>query len=162
MMIRKCTVEDVDSLRIFVNECKPLELHTPFTYWAIFNYFSNLCFLMIEEEKIIGFISGVRSSLDKDIVYLWQIGISKDYRGKNYAFLLIDHFIKAVIGLDCNKIQVSISPENQSSYNAFTKYTKENSFSFVKIGEVKYYDQLSDKKEYELLYQIEFDGPQIL
>ncbi|KYC53386.1 MAG: Acetyltransferase (GNAT) family protein [Candidatus Methanofastidiosum methylothiophilum] len=155
MIIRKCTVEDIDSLRIFVNECKPLELHTPFTYWTLFNYFSNLCFLILDEEKVIGFISGIRSSVDKDTVYLWQIGVSKEYRGKKYASLLIDHFIKAVSDLDCNKIQVSISPENESSYNAFAKYTKENSFSFFKIGEVKYQDQLSGKDEFEILYQIE-------
>ena len=48
MIIRKCTVEDVDILRRFVDECKPLELHTPFTYWTLFNYFSNLCFLMAD------------------------------------------------------------------------------------------------------------------
>ena len=155
MIIRKCTVEDVDILRRFVDECKPLELHTPFTYWILFNYFSNLCFLMVEEGKIIGFISGVRSSLDKEVAYLWQIGVSKSHRGKNYASLLIDQFIKSVIDLDCNKIQVSISPENQSSYNTFVKYAKENSYSFVKIGEVKYHDQLSDKKEFEIVYQIE-------
>lgn len=155
MIIRKCMVEDVDILRRFVAECKPLELHTPFTYWTLFNYFSNLCFLMVDEEKVIGFISGVRSSLDNEIVYLWQIGVSKDHRGKNCASLLLDHFIKAVIDLDCSKIQVSISPENQSSYNAFVRYAKENSYSFEKIGEVKYYDQLSDKNEFEILYQIE-------
>ena len=78
MIIRNCTVEDVDRVRRFVDACKPLELHTSFTYWAIFNYFSNLCFLMIEDEKLIGFISGIRSSLDKDAVYLWQIGVSKE------------------------------------------------------------------------------------
>lgn len=155
MIIRKCTVKDVDSVRRFVDKCKPLELHTPFTYWTLFNYFSNLCFLMEEEERILGFISGVRSSLDKDIVYLWQVGVSKEYRGKNYASLLIDHFVKAVIDIDCNKIQVSISPENESSYNAFAKYTKEHSYTFSKIGEVRYNDQLSDKKEYEILYELQ-------
>ena len=155
MIIRNCTVEDVDRVRRFVDLCKPLELHTPFTYWTIFNYFSNLCFLMMEDGELIGFISGIRSSLDKDVVYLWQIGISKYYRGKNYASLLIDHLIKGAIFLDCNKIQVSISPENQSSYNTFLKYAKEHSYTFAKIGEVKYNDQLSDKKEYEILYQIE-------
>ena len=36
-------------------------------------------------KRLIGFISGIKSSLDKDVVYLWQIGVSKDQRGKNYA-----------------------------------------------------------------------------
>ncbi|HOI76464.1 MAG TPA: GNAT family N-acetyltransferase [Methanofastidiosum sp.] len=155
MIIRNCTVEDVDRVRRFVDACKPLELHTSFTYWAIFNYFSNLCFLMIEDEKLIGFISGIRSSLDKDAVYLWQIGVSKEYRGKKYASRLIDHLIKGAIFLDCNRIQVSISPENESSYNTFLKYTKEHSYNFTKIGEVKYHDTLTGKNEYEIIYQIE-------
>ncbi|MCC7572272.1 MAG: GNAT family N-acetyltransferase [Candidatus Methanofastidiosum sp.] len=155
MIIRNCTVEDVDRIRKFVDRCKPLELHTPFTYWTLFNYFSNLCFLMIEEDELIGFISGIKGLLDKEVVYLWQIGISKDHRGKNYASVLIDNFIKAVIELDCNKIQVSISPDNEVSYKAFLKYVKEHSYSLSKIDEVKYYDTLSDKKEFEMIYQIE-------
>jgi len=110
---------------------------------------------MIEDEKLIGFISGIRSSLDKDAVYLWQIGVSKEYRGKKYASRLIDHLIKGAIFLDCNRIQVSISPENESSYNTFLKYTKEHSYNFTKIGEVKYHDTLTGKNEYEIIYQIE-------
>ncbi|KYC45715.1 MAG: Acetyltransferase (GNAT) family protein [Candidatus Methanofastidiosum methylothiophilum] len=155
MIIRNCTVEDVDKVRRFVNECKPLDLHTPFTYWALFNYFPNLCFLMEEEENVIGFISGLRSSIENNMVYLWQIGVSKDQRGKNYASVLIDHFIKGVISIECDKIQVSIAPQNQSSNNTFFKYAKIHSYNFGKIGEVKYHDKLTDKKEYEILYQID-------
>ncbi|NPV50267.1 MAG: GNAT family N-acetyltransferase [Candidatus Methanofastidiosum sp.] len=155
MIIRNCTVEDVDRVRRFVSDCKPLELHTSFTYWTLFNYFSDLCFLMEEDEKVIGFISGIKSSIETGVAYLWQVGIAKDQRGKNYAYVLIDHFSKAAISLDCNKIQVSISPENQVSYNAFLKYSEENSYPFVKIGEVKYHDKLGDKHEFEILFQIE-------
>ena len=41
-----------------------------------------------------------------------------------------------------------------SSYNAFFKYAKGKSYSFTEIGEVKYHDQVSNKDEYEILYQI--------
>ncbi|HOM95848.1 MAG: GNAT family N-acetyltransferase [Candidatus Methanofastidiosa archaeon] len=154
MITRNCTIKDVDRIRKFVNECKPLELHTPFTYWTLFNYFSNLCFLIEEDEKTIGFISGIKSSIDKDVVYLWQIGVSEHHRGKNYASLLIDYFVESVALLNCSKIHVSISPKNMSSYNAFFKYAKGKSYSFTEIGEVKYHDQVSNKDEYEILYQI--------
>ncbi len=155
MIIRQCSVEDVDKIRIFVNECKPLELHTPFTYWILFNYFSSLCFLMIEEGNIIGFISGIKSSKDINLVYLWQIGVSKDHRGKNYASVLIDHFVNSAKSLECNRIQVSISPLNEVSYNAFLKYSKEKNYLFLKTGEIKYHDQLTDKNEFEILYELQ-------
>ena len=155
MIIRNCNEEDVDKIRRFVRECEPLELHTPFTYWTLFNYFSNLCFLIAEDDMVIGFVSGIRSSLDQNVVYLWQIGVSKNSRGKNYASVLIDAFTKAVRAIECNKIQVSISPENKTSYNVFLKYVKEHSYSISKISEIKYHDQLSDKKEFEILYEIE-------
>ncbi len=155
MIIRNCTENDVDIIRAFVNECKPLDLHTSFTYWTLFKYSSNLCFIMLEVDKTIGFISGIRSSLDKNVVYLWQIGINKEDRGKNYASILIDHFIKSVIALGCNKIQVSIAPENESSLNTFLKYSKVHSYNISKIGEAKYYDTLTCKNYFEILYQIE-------
>ncbi len=155
MIIRNCTVDDVSRVRLFVDQCKPLDLHTTVTYWTLFNYFSNLCFLMLEEEKVIGFVSGVKSSLDKEVVYLWQVGVAKNYRGNNYASLLLDHFFKASKNLDCSKIQVSIAPENEPSYNAFFKYSKEHSYNISQVGELKYEDELTGKKEFEILYQIE-------
>ena len=159
MIIRNCTVGDVDRVRRFVDTCKPLDLHTPFTYWALFNYSSNLCFIIEENEDVIGFVSGIRSSVEKDIVYLWQIGVSKDQRGKNYSSVLIENFIGSVSSLNCNKIQVSIDLNNEASYNTFLKYTKEHSYNFKKVGEVKYRDTLTDKNEYEIMYQIEMQRP---
>jgi len=154
MIIRNCSEEDVDKIRIFVSECKPLDLHTSITYWTLFKYFPNLCYVMLENDKVIGFVSGLRSSLEKDVVYLWQIGINKEHRGKSYASTLIEYFIKSAINLNCNKIQFTIAPENESSYNAFLKYSKEHSYPISKMGEAKYYDSLTDNNYFEIMYQI--------
>lgn len=155
MIVRNCNASDVERIRKFIDECKPLELHTSFTYWMLFYYFPNLCFLMLENEKILGFISGIRSSADEKVVYLWQIGVSKDYQGKKYSSILIDNFLKAALDLKCNKIQVSIDPKNLSSYQTFLKYSNNCGYKFSKIGKVSYHDKLSNEKDHELLYQID-------
>lgn len=155
MIVRNCTVNDVESVRKFVDECKPLELHTPFTYWMLFNYFSNLCLLTLEDEKIVGFISGIKSSSHEQVVYLWQIGVSKRHRGKKYSSTLLDNFFKSALDLNCNKIQVSIGPNNLASYQAFQKYSKKCSYNICEIGKVSYHDKISNTTEYELLYEID-------
>ena len=81
MITRNCTIKDVDRIRKFVNECKPLN--------CILHLLIGHCLITFQIyvfdrriEKTIGFISGIKSSIDKDVVYLWQIGVSEHHRGK--------------------------------------------------------------------------------
>ena len=155
MIIRKLRESDIEDLRKFVNDNKPLELHTPFTYWVLSKYFKNTCLVMEDNEMIIGFATGFKSNSEEDTFYIWQIGISDENRGKNYASLLLDNMFKIAKELDCKRIQFSVAPDNNSSYKAFHKFASKNSLSLKDIGDVKYEDYLTDKKEFENLYEIE-------
>ena len=154
MQIRNCTTSDVDKIRQFVNSCKPLTLHTAYTYWVMFNYLSEGCFVMEEDEKAVGYASGVKSSTEEDVFFMWQIGIAEEFRGKGLSQVLIEKIVNVAKKQNCNILQLTIEPDNEASFSTFNNYAKKNNLIMETAGEAKYNDSLSGKTESETLYEI--------
>lgn len=154
MDIRNCRETDVDKIRKFVKRSKPLDLHTVFTYWTLFKYFGDTCFVLEKEGRIIGFISSLLSSNQPDTLYLWQIGIDPDYRGNRYAEILLKRVVEAARAKDCKGLQVTIAHENRSSYRLFSRFALEQGLTMDKTGAVDIFDSLTKEKTVEDLYEI--------
>ncbi len=154
MDIRNCEETDVDEIRKFVKRSKPLDLHTVFAYWILFKYFDDTCFVLEEGGRIIGFVSGVISSKQPEILYLWQIGIDPAYRGRRHAEALIKKEVEIARVKGCRCLQVTIAPDNAPSYNTFSRFARDHGLSFFKTGEVDVFDSLADRKTFEDLYEM--------
>jgi len=154
MDIRNCRETDVDEIRKFVKHSKPLDLHTAFTYWTLFKYFGDTCFVLEKKGRIIGFISGLLSSNQPNTLYLWQIGIDPDYRGNRYAEILLKRVVEAARAKDCKGLQITIAPENRSSYRLFSRFALEQGLAMDKTGAIDIFDSLTKEKTIENLYEI--------
>ncbi len=122
MEIRNCKEEDIDEVMGLVRLCKPLVLHNDFTYWILFKYFGDTCFVIAGDDKIVGYVSGVTSTAQKGVLYLWQIAIAPDYRGKNYAKFLIEKMLNVARKKKCKSLQFSVSPKNEASFSLFSRF----------------------------------------
>lgn len=71
MNIRNCNVNDIDGVRQFLSRNKPLGTHSPATYWVLFTYFNNSYFVAEENNKIIGFTGGLKSTSQHGVFHLW-------------------------------------------------------------------------------------------
>lgn len=154
MKIRHCTEADVDAVRGFVNLSKPLDLHTPFTYWVLLKYFGDSCFVIEEDNRVIGFISGMASSREKGVFYIWQIGVDPLYRGKGCAGLLLEKISEAAGERHCHTLHVTIESDNTASIKAFTRFAGRHGSSLERAGSAEFYDSLTEKKVLEDLYKI--------
>ncbi|MBW1721326.1 MAG: GNAT family N-acetyltransferase [Deltaproteobacteria bacterium] len=154
MKIRMCREEDVDAVRRFVERTRPLDLHSPFTYWVLLRYFPETCFIMEDGEKVVGFISGVTSSRERDLFYLWQIGIDPGLRGKGYAERLIHRILDAAREKGCRRLQVTIAPDNPASLKAFSRFASNSGLTMERVGAADFFDSISGKRYFEDIYEM--------
>ncbi|MBN2126627.1 MAG: GNAT family N-acetyltransferase [Deltaproteobacteria bacterium] len=155
MVIRSCRARDVDAIRGFVNRCKPLDLHSAFTYWVLCTCFPDTCLLMEGDEGIIGFASGVPSSAEQGVFYFWQIGVAPECRGRGHATALIEKMVEAALHGGCHALQVTIAPENTASLRVFSRFAERRGRGMKKKGRVDFTDSLSSRRVVEDLYEIE-------
>ncbi|WP_342304415.1 GNAT family N-acetyltransferase [Methanolobus sp. ZRKC5] len=154
MNIRKIREEDVTKIEKFISLCKPLDQHSTFTYWVLARYFDNTCFVVEENNEIVGYVSGVKSSSKPDVFYIWQIGISPEHRKKRLSSQLIKTVVEAAVSLGSRSIQVSIDPENNSSFGAFLRFAGDSGLQINKIDELELFDQANKKDIHEYIYEM--------
>ena len=154
MPIRNCTEDDIKAIRHFVSLCKPLGVHTGYTYWVLFHYFGGSCFLLEENGTTVGYVSGMKSDTFKDVFFLWQIGVAQESRGQGCAYLLLQEAVKAAKQLQCKAIQFTIESDNEPSFNTFSGFAKRNNLKMSSLGEMSYPHSVRESMEHETIYEI--------
>ncbi len=155
MQIRSCSIDDVAAVRAFVKANPPLDLHSAFTYWVLFSYQNDLCFLMEDEAgRIIGFVSGVTSSRDPGACYLWQLAVDAAHRRSAVAHRLTAEFHDAACRLGCRRIQFSIDPANAPSLNAAHRFAAKRGLDMKKVSVVSIHDSIDFIDVHEDVYEI--------
>ena len=118
IVIRNATANDGAIMRKLAHECGTLDLHTPYTYWVAAAHYSGGCFIMEEDGTPIGYIMAVDAP---EIVFIWQIGILPEHRGKGLSRILI----ASCVGYAKERkkdIEVTIAENNENSYRSFARF----------------------------------------
>lgn len=149
IVLRKVMPDDFSLLHELASKCEPLDIHTPYTYWVITHYYADFCFILEDDDKPVGFITAL---LNDKCGFIWQIGILQDYRGKKLSSKLIDSVFRRFIKEDVHLIQVTIAPDNESSYHAFSRYCNAKEYSFQRLSNELIKD--GDTVHTETVYQI--------
>ncbi|MGB1799832.1 MAG: GNAT family N-acetyltransferase [Gammaproteobacteria bacterium] len=151
MNIRHVTEEDLGKIRAFVKDNPPLGFHTLYTYWVLYSQFGRLWHICEENGNIVGFISGIKSVSEPSTVLIWQIGVSKNIRGKGVSTALIDEFLSSCKQLGIENGLVTIDPSNKVSLGLFQSYFNKYS-SFNVCGSLSLSDEFCKDDEYEDIY----------
>lgn len=147
---KKENAKDIFSL---VKKTKVLDLNSEYLYLLQTTHFDEYCCIAIVEEKIVGFVSGYIHPKDKDIYFVWQVGVDASMRGQGLASKMILSILNRENLKDINYIETTISPSNNSSQRVFEKLTKELNVDLEK--KVMFtIDDFCDGHEAEVLYKI--------
>ena len=154
MNVRQVKEGDLKKIRAFVKNNPPLGLHTLYTYWVLFSQFRQLWYVCEEDSEIVGFISGVKSLSLNSTALIWQIGVSKNMRGKGVSIALIDAFVNSCKQLSIEHGLVTIDPNNKASLKLFESYFSKHS-NFKAYGNLSLDDELTTESEHEDIYSFE-------
>ena len=132
--INNITSNDIPEIRKCVSECYPLDLHTPYTYWVIANFFSECSFKISYDNKIIGFITSIKSF--NNVFFIWQMAILPDFRKMGLSQILIDNVVEVIKKQNIYSLYVSIDANNIKSKHSLSKYATNKNYTFVKSGEL--------------------------
>jgi len=80
-----------------------------------FEHFNSNSHVLIEADKIIGFLVGFRSQSQPDVAYIHFIGIDPAHRGQGLGRTLYLHFFAQMKSLGCTQASCITSPLNKAS-----------------------------------------------
>jgi len=132
--------------------CPPLDLHTPYTYWVITEYFGDSCFILECDVEPVGFITAVGRGED---LLLWQVGILPEHRGQGHSLLLYDAVSAWARENGVRKVQVTIADDNQASRSSMESFCRSHHVESVAVGLAEISDLIDPLfSEVETRYEI--------
>lgn len=150
MDVRNLRKENIPAVMELLSNGKPYVLpHHDYVYWIMEEYFASSNYVVLEDNKIIGFICAL-PSIDKQSYFIWQIVVDAEFRGKKVATLLVNRIIEEVKRKKFHQIDLSINKDNKASYHLFDRIAAEHNSKLQNIGEYTYKDSI------DIVYSIEF------
>ena len=140
--------KDGSAVAKLIERCPPLDLNSTYHYLIQSHYFSKTCSIAFDNKKIVAFVSGFINPSRNNSLFIWQVAIDEDYRGKELGIELIEFILKQNKNIDstetnsasrrmfqkiCEKYQIKLS--EQTLFDKEQDFFKEHdSEILIKIG----------------------------
>ncbi|RBQ28608.1 diaminobutyrate acetyltransferase [Aliarcobacter vitoriensis] len=118
LIYRKPVKKDSKDIVNIIKECRILDLNSEYLYLLQTTHFKESCCVLENNNKIIGFVSGYYLPEDPKTLFIWQVAVDEQYRGKNLAFSMIKNIIDR---REIDFLISTVSPSNISSTKVFEK-----------------------------------------
>ncbi|CAM2761739.1 diaminobutyrate acetyltransferase [Vibrio tubiashii] len=120
------SAEDGDDIFNLIAQCPPLDTNSSYCNFLQSTHFRQTCLLARYEGEISGFISGYRKPEEPSTLFVWQVAVAPNYRGKGLAYQMLQALLAkdSLQGIDA--IETTITRENGASWALFKKLDAQN------------------------------------
>jgi L-2,4-diaminobutyric acid acetyltransferase len=151
--LEKPTVEDGAAMWELVND-STLDQNSAYKYIMMCEYFSDTCVVAKHNGKLVGFVTAFIPPEKKDVVFVWQIGVDSNTRGKGIASKLLNELITRNKCRGVRFVEATVTPSNKASQSLFKRLARDHQTK-CKISECFSEDLFpSDDHEEELCFRI--------
>ena len=121
----KPVVEDGAAMWKLVNE-STLDQNSPYKYIMMCEFFQETCVTAKENGELVGFVTAFIPPEKPDVIFVWQIGIGENQRGKGIATGLLRELTNRTISDDVRYLEATVTPTNEASKALFKGFADKN------------------------------------
>lgn len=116
LAIRPLEPRDGAALWVLARDSKTLDLNSPYAYlmWAR-EYGESSCLAEADGQPA-GFVMGLRPPQRPDTLFVWQVAVAHDQRGKGLARRMVTELARA---MGAKHIEATVTPSNLASAALF-------------------------------------------
>ena len=127
---RTPTVKDGAAMWRMARDSKGLEVNSPYSYLMVCRHFADTCILAEDAGTPVGFISGHRPQTNPEVVFVWQIAVNPDYRGRGIAGEMLSRLVDLPGCREVRYLEATVTPSNEASQRAFAGLAKRKGTSW--------------------------------
>ena len=92
-------------------------------YWLYATLFSGTCPAMLDDDgSVIGVVIAFRSQDDPGDVYVQDVMVHPEHRGREVALDLLRHVMDVATGWGCRRLYLTSEPDNTAAAHAWHKF----------------------------------------
>jgi len=116
---RPPAVADGPEIWRLVNNIDTLDTNSAYCYLVLCRHFSNTCAIAECDGRLVGFTTGYLVPGMDTTLYIWQIGIGREFRGRGIATHLIMEILRRDACRSVRYLEATVSPSNTASAALF-------------------------------------------
>jgi len=97
-----------------------LDLNTSYAYLLFARDFAETCRVVEVDGEPAGFVLGYRRQSEPETVFVWQVAVSAEHRGRKLALRLLQD-----LAIDATYLEATITADNTASQRLFTRFAEE-------------------------------------
>ncbi|MFQ5875523.1 MAG: diaminobutyrate acetyltransferase [Dehalococcoidia bacterium] len=113
------TVADGAAMWRLARDSDGLEVNSPYSYLMVCRHFPGTCVIAESKGEAIGFISGHSPNAYPDVVFVWQIAVAKEHRGKGLALEMLTRLLQLPGCSHARYLEATVTPSNEASRRTF-------------------------------------------
>lgn len=121
LVFRRPKLDDGYAIYQLIKRCPPLDLNSSYLYFLQADHFFDTCLVAIYQDKMVGFISAYIHPKDKNQLFVWQVAVDAEMRGKKVASQLLENLVIKQSS-EVTSLSATISPSNIASQNLFKRF----------------------------------------
>lgn len=120
VLLRSPQIDDGVRLWQIARDSKVLDLNSSYAYLLWCRDFSATSIVAEVAGRVVGFVSGYIRPSDQEALFVWQVAVDEDHRGKAIAARMLSALMDRLAPLGVTQLETTISPDNEASIRLFT------------------------------------------
>lgn len=116
--------EDAVSVSKLISHCPPLDTNSLYCNLLHCSHFAQTSIAAFVNDELVGFISAYLKPQHEDTLFVWQVAVSETARGYGLATSMLSEIINRTVCKDINRIETTITKDNQASWALFEGFAK--------------------------------------
>ncbi len=114
--------EITDGVRLWeiARNTEVLDLNSSYAYLLWCRDFSRSSVVAVVDERVAGFVSGFIRPESPATLFVWQVAVDADQRGKGIAGRMLSALLDRLAPEGITHLETTISPDNEASIALFT------------------------------------------
>lgn len=119
MKLRTPTTADAAAIHDLVLDTGVLDQNSRYLYLLLCRDFSETSVVAEDAGQLVGFVTGYRLPESPEVLFVWQIGVAAEYRGRGIAKAMLLHLLARVCGKGVCCLEATVAESNQASQKLF-------------------------------------------
>lgn len=138
LSLRPPRLSDGAAMHQLVKRCPPLDVNTPYAYFLLADHFGSTCCVAELGGAIAGLVTGYRPPKHPDALFVWQVAVGEEARGRSLAGRMILDILMRPENSGVRWIHTTVGPTNEPSRRLFQSVARKLG---ARIAEESYIDE---------------------
>lgn len=117
-------------------------------------HFADTSAIAFKGDKVMGFISGYQRPDMSDTLFIWQVAVNPEARGRGLASAMLEHIVTRPHCQDIRFLETTITEQNAASWALFERFARDWSAPLQRSVVFDRVEHFLDQHDTELLARI--------